>query len=84
MMSGMKLPVLMRESSGQFQREALLSVLASGNSRQGQNPHPSIAKTLHRIVAREGRPQGAGSGEIDKEIHALCEALIASEGRLGP
>ncbi len=22
--------------------------------------------------------------EIDKEIHALCEALIASEGRLGP
>jgi RNA polymerase sigma factor (sigma-70 family) len=23
-------------------------------------------------------------GEIDEEIHALCEALIASEGRLGP
>jgi len=22
--------------------------------------------------------------EIDGEIHALCEALIASEGRLGP
>ncbi len=22
--------------------------------------------------------------EIDEEIHALCEALIASEGRLGP
>src|SRR5260370_14315689 len=23
-------------------------------------------------------------GEIDEEIHALCDALIASEGRLGP
>jgi hypothetical protein len=23
-------------------------------------------------------------GEIDEEIHALCEALIASEGRLAP
>jgi len=22
--------------------------------------------------------------EIDEEIHALCEALIATEGRLGP
>jgi RNA polymerase sigma-70 factor (ECF subfamily) len=22
--------------------------------------------------------------EIDEEIHALCEALVASEGRLGP
>jgi hypothetical protein len=22
--------------------------------------------------------------EVDEEIHALCEALIASEGRLGP
>jgi hypothetical protein len=24
------------------------------------------------------------SAEIDEEIHALCDALIASEGRLGP
>jgi hypothetical protein len=24
------------------------------------------------------------SAEIDEEIHALCEALVASEGRLGP
>jgi hypothetical protein len=24
------------------------------------------------------------AAEIDKEIHALCEALVASEGRLGP
>ena len=23
-------------------------------------------------------------GEVDEEIHALCEALIATEGRLGP
>jgi hypothetical protein len=22
--------------------------------------------------------------EIDEEIHALCDALVASEGRLGP
>jgi hypothetical protein len=29
-------------------------------------------------------PHGVGSAEIDEEIHAFCEALIASEGRLGP
>jgi hypothetical protein len=23
-------------------------------------------------------------GEVDEEIHSLCEALIAAEGRLGP
>ena len=23
-------------------------------------------------------------GEVDEEIHGLCEALIAAEGRLGP
>jgi hypothetical protein len=26
----------------------------------------------------------SGPAEIDEEIHALCEALIASKGRLGP
>jgi RNA polymerase sigma factor (sigma-70 family) len=26
----------------------------------------------------------SGPAEIDEEIHALCEALVASEGRLGP
>jgi hypothetical protein len=26
----------------------------------------------------------SGPAEIDEEIHALCEALIESEGRLSP
>jgi hypothetical protein len=35
----------------------------------------------HRNVARGGVSDPA---EIDEEIHALCEALVTSEGRLGP
>lgn len=39
----------------------------------------------YRMILREevGRTV-SDPAEIDEEIHALCEALIASEGRLGP
>jgi len=30
------------------------------------------------------RRRGHSPSEIDAEIHSLCEALVASEGRLGP
>ena len=38
------------------------------------------ALVLREEVARTVNDQG----EIDEEIHSLCEALIATEGRLGP
>src|SRR5271157_3326270 len=34
---------------------------ASGHHRRGQNTDPSVAKALHRAVARRGRPHGVGS-----------------------
>jgi len=35
---------------------------ASGYYRRGQNTYPSVAKALHRTVARGGRPHGVRSG----------------------
>ena len=35
---------------------------ASGHHRRGQNTDPSVAKALHRAVARGGRPHGVRSG----------------------
>jgi hypothetical protein len=44
--------------------------------------------TRSAIVMRAAQSQAQGRqfaiAEIDGEIHALCDALIASEGRLGP
>ena len=43
-------------------------------------PDTSKIRTLREEVARTvGDP-----GEVDEEIHSLCEALIAAEGQLGP
>ncbi len=39
-----------------------------------------FASILREAVARTV----SGPAEIDEEIHALCEALIATEGRLDP
>jgi RNA polymerase sigma factor (sigma-70 family) len=51
----------------------------------------SVKSLIHRRRKRYGcllREEVARTvsdpGEIDEEIHALCEALIAAEGRLGP
>jgi hypothetical protein len=38
------------------------------------------ASLLREAVARTV----SDPGEVDEEIHALCQALIATEGRLGP
>ena len=43
-----------------------------------------VAKALHRTVGEEVGRTVSDPAEIDEEIHALCEAVIASEGRLGP
>ena len=48
----------------------------------------SFHTTRWTIVMRAAQSQAQGGvsdpAEIDEEIHALCEAVIASEGRLGP
>jgi RNA polymerase sigma-70 factor (ECF subfamily) len=51
----------------------------------------SVKTLIHRLRKRYAcllREEVARTvcdpGEIDEEIHSLCEALIAAEGRLGP
>jgi hypothetical protein len=39
---------------------------------------------LRRVLREEIGPNGSDQAETDEEIHALCEALIASEGRSDP
>ena len=43
-----------------------------------------LRKRYTTLLREEVGRTGSDSAEIDEEIHALCEALIASEGRLGP
>jgi transposase len=51
----------------------------------------AVKTLIHRLQKRYSallRKEVGGTvsdlAENDEEIHALCEALIASEGRLGP
>jgi hypothetical protein len=51
----------------------------------------AVEKLIHRLRKRytallreEVGRTVSDPAEIDEEIHALCEALIASEGPLGP
>ena len=51
----------------------------------------SVKTLLHRLrkqyaclLREEVDRTVSDPGEVDEEIHALCEALIATEGRLGP
>ena len=37
-----------------------------------------------RAAQSQARAGQSAMAEIDEEIHALCDALVASEGRLGP
>jgi DNA-directed RNA polymerase specialized sigma24 family protein len=43
-----------------------------------------LRKRYSTLLREEVSRTVSDSAEIDEEIHALCEALIASEGRLGP
>jgi RNA polymerase sigma factor (sigma-70 family) len=43
-----------------------------------------LRKRYNALLREEVGRTVSDSAEIDEEIHALCEALIASEGRLGP
>jgi RNA polymerase sigma-70 factor (ECF subfamily) len=43
-----------------------------------------LRKRYSALLREEVGPTVSDPAEIDEEIHALCEALIASEGRLGP
>jgi hypothetical protein len=45
--------------------------------------HPFHAVQV-RPVREEVARTVSDSGRVDEEIHSLCEALIVTEGRLGP
>ena len=45
--------------------------------------HP-LPKRYTALLREEVGRTVSDPAEIDEEIHALCEALVASEGRLGP
>jgi hypothetical protein len=51
---------------------------------QNLAPSGQSALAVRRIVARGGRQHRVGSGRNRRGNHALCEALIASEGPVGP
>jgi hypothetical protein len=43
------------------------------------------ARQRYHALLREEVARTVGDpAEVDEEIHALCEAVIAAEGRLGP
>jgi hypothetical protein len=43
-----------------------------------------LRKRYTALLREEFGRMGSDPAEIDEQIHALCEALIASEGKLGP
>jgi RNA polymerase sigma-70 factor (ECF subfamily) len=43
-----------------------------------------LRKRYTALLREEVGRTVSDAAEVDEEIHALCEALIASEGRLGP
>ena len=43
-----------------------------------------LRKRYASVLREEVARTVSDSGEVDEEIHALCEALIVTEGRLGP
>jgi RNA polymerase sigma-70 factor (ECF subfamily) len=43
-----------------------------------------LRKQYASVLREEVARTVTDPGEVDEEIHSLCEALIATEGRLGP
>jgi hypothetical protein len=43
-----------------------------------------MRKQFTTLLREEVARTVSDPAEIDAEIHSLCEALVASEGRLGP
>ena len=43
-----------------------------------------LRKQYASVLREEVGRTVSGPGEVDEEIHSLCQALIATEGRLGP
>ena len=56
------------------------------NSAAAGSKHLShrLRKRYTALLREEVGRTVSDSAEIDEEIHALCDALVASEGRLGP
>jgi hypothetical protein len=49
-----------------------------------KTPIHRLRKRYTTLLREEVGRTVSDSAEVDEEIHALCEALIASEGWLGP
>ena len=67
-------------------RGVLLTTLGAGDSQIEASfcaALPTARKQQSTSPAEVGRTV-SDPAEIDEEIHTLCEALIATEGRLGP
>ena len=43
-----------------------------------------LRKRYASVLREEVARTVSDPGEVDEEIHALCEAMIVTEGRLGP
>ena len=57
---------------------------APGDHRRGKTLIHRLRKCYTALLREEVGRTVSDPAEIDEEIHALCEALIATEGRLGP
>jgi hypothetical protein len=62
------------------------SKVALCNEQVSNALHVSVgsAKTLIHRLREEVTRTVSDPGEVEEEIHSLCEALIAAEGQLGP
>jgi hypothetical protein len=75
-------------SGGRFSRavQAVLYPLYMFARRRGHSPDDAhrLRKRCTALFRDEVGRTVSDPAEIDEEIHALCDTLVASEGRLGP
>jgi CheY-like chemotaxis protein len=58
--------------------------LQPARKRRWQVPHRSMVRGIDCATQSQAPDTQSAPLQVDEEIHALCEALIASEGRVGP
>ncbi len=61
-----------------------LSHHALEDRHQGGAKSGALRKRYTALLREEVGRAVSDPAEIDEEFHALCDALVASEGRLGP
>jgi CheY-like chemotaxis protein len=58
--------------------------LQPARKRRWQVPHRSMVRGIDCATQSQAPDTQSAPLQVDEEIHALCEALIASEGGVGP